>query len=108
MNTHPSLLIHQQDQIELVLTALATLEPNQHHGAQARALRELLTDRIKEDSAKKAQRYREAAQREWTRDGELEIDDGAPVSMGDDPGAYVQAWVWISNDQAGVEDSNET
>lgn len=29
------------------------------------------------------------------RDGEIEIDDGAPVSRGDDNGAYVQAWVWV-------------
>jgi hypothetical protein len=27
--------------------------------------------------------------------GELEIDENAPVSRGDDPGAYVQAWVWV-------------
>ena len=29
------------------------------------------------------------------RDGELEIDDDAVVSRGDDDGAYVQAWVWV-------------
>ncbi len=28
-------------------------------------------------------------------DGELEIDDNAVVSHGDDNGAYVQAWVWV-------------
>jgi hypothetical protein len=28
-------------------------------------------------------------------DGELEIDDNALVSHGDDNGAYVQAWVWV-------------
>lgn len=30
-------------------------------------------------------------------DGELEIDDGAPVSTGDDDGAYVQCWVWVAD-----------
>ena len=28
-------------------------------------------------------------------DGELEIDDNAIVSYGEDNGAYVQAWVWV-------------
>jgi hypothetical protein len=28
-------------------------------------------------------------------DGEVEVDSGAVVSRGDDPGAYVQAWVWV-------------
>jgi hypothetical protein len=29
------------------------------------------------------------------RDGELEIDEGAVVSEGDDNGAYVSAWLWV-------------
>jgi hypothetical protein len=29
------------------------------------------------------------------REGELEFDDTALVSEGDDNGAYVQAWVWV-------------
>ena len=29
------------------------------------------------------------------REGDIEIDDDAVVSDGDDNGAYVQAWVWI-------------
>lgn len=31
------------------------------------------------------------------KEGDLEIDDNAAVSIGSDPGAYVQAWVWIDN-----------
>lgn len=31
-------------------------------------------------------------------DGELEIDDNAIVSEGDENGAYVAAWVWVSFD----------
>ena len=30
------------------------------------------------------------------REGELELDPGATVSIGDDNGAYVQTWMWIS------------
>lgn len=29
------------------------------------------------------------------RDGEVEVDDNAVVSEGEDNGAYVQAWVWV-------------
>lgn len=32
------------------------------------------------------------------REGELEIDDNATVSFGDDNGAYVQAWLWVRFD----------
>ena len=37
----------------------------------------------------------EFAQERHEREGELEIDEGAKVSEGDDNGAYVQAWVWV-------------
>ena len=29
-------------------------------------------------------------------DGETEVDDNAEVSEGDDNGAYVQAWIWVT------------
>ena len=35
--------------------------------------------------------------REWHEDeGEVEIDDNAQLSEGNDNGCYVQAWVWAS------------
>lgn len=46
--------------------------------------------------------YREAADTKWGREGECEIDDGAVVSVSDDDGAYVAAWVWISDEEAGI------
>jgi hypothetical protein len=49
-----------------------------------------------------AEAYREAA-REQCRDGELEVDDGAVVSFGGDPGAYVAAWIWVSDEDAGIK-----
>lgn len=30
-------------------------------------------------------------------DGEIEIDDNALVSRGEDAGCYVQAWVWVAD-----------
>lgn len=46
--------------------------------------------------------YVEAADRVWGRDGEIEIDEGTIVSISEDGGAYVQAWVWVYADQAGL------
>ena len=30
------------------------------------------------------------------REGECEVDDNAKLSEGDDNGAYVQAWIWVT------------
>jgi len=46
--------------------------------------------------------YRAAAEEKWgARDG-IDIDAGAPVSGSNDAGAYVQAWVWVSDAEAGI------
>lgn len=42
-------------------------------------------------------RYIKAARRMWHREGEIEIDDWPLISPSED-GAYVQAWVWVYND----------
>jgi hypothetical protein len=51
--------------------------------------------------------YRARARQTRGRDGDIEFDEGAEVSMNDDPhgseGAYVQAWVWVRNAE-GAED----
>ena len=45
------------------------------------------------------QAYRDAAHRIWHDDGRIEIDDDAQISRGDSNGAYVQAWVWVNDDE---------
>lgn len=35
-------------------------------------------------------------------DETLEVDDDAPISRSD-YGAFVNAWVWVSNEEAGIE-----
>lgn len=35
---------------------------------------------------------------------ELEVDDDAVVSQGED-GAFVMSWAWVSNSQAGIDKS---
>lgn len=41
-----------------------------------------------------------AAQKDFAVEGELEVDDNAPVSTTDEniEGAYVSAWVWVSKE----------
>ena len=46
--------------------------------------------------------YRKAAKALHEDEGEVEIDDGAMVSEGDDDGAYVAAWVWVNKLDAGI------
>lgn len=43
--------------------------------------------------------YIRAAKVMYEEEGEIEIDDMAIVSLGDDRGAYVQAWLWVPEDE---------
>lgn len=48
--------------------------------------------------------YLEAAQ-ELGSEGDLEFDDNACVSLGDDKGAYVMSWTWVSLDRIPMPDN---
>lgn len=37
-----------------------------------------------------------------TKEGTIECDEGALVSEGDDPGAYVMTWTWVTVEAAGL------
>lgn len=41
--------------------------------------------------------YRKRA-RDLYADDDIAIDDDAVISRGDEPGAYVQAWVWVPDE----------
>jgi DNA repair photolyase len=47
-------------------------------------------------------KFVEAAKEKFVRGGHIEIDDPTVVSFSADFGAYVQAWVWVSDEEAGV------
>jgi len=47
-------------------------------------------------------RYVDYAQDNLEQEGEIEFDDDAEVSLSDDGGAYVQAWVWVPAGGAGM------
>lgn len=63
-------------------------------------IRELGVETTKDPHAKSAWEI-------YHRDGELEIDDFTVISYGEDPGAYVMGWVWISDETAGVSPEGE-
>jgi hypothetical protein len=39
--------------------------------------------------------FRNRARALYGEEGQIEVDEDAKVSVGDDEGAYVQAWVWV-------------
>lgn len=48
------------------------------------------------------EQYRAVARAQYHCDGEIEIDENAPLSQADgnpDGGCYVQAWVWVSDEE---------
>jgi len=48
-----------------------------------------------------------ADQSDRLREGELELDISAKISEGDDNGAYIQTWMWVSFDGTKFDKSGE-
>lgn len=72
-------------------------------GDDANGVRIHLEDKVAEFNDPDRQKYVRAARDKHHRDGEIEVDEDACISKGDDPGAYVQAWVWVYAEDAGVK-----
>ena len=90
--------------IERALSALRVLSAKLDSSASSEAFGEAQAaiKALDEYSAEQAtfQPYRDVAKATYEREGTLEIDDGAPVSLSEqDGGAYVQMWRWIGNDE---------
>lgn len=53
--------------------------------------------KVDKDGLTKKQRedYIRRAKEQYYEEGAVEIDDNAKISVGSDPGVYVQAWVWV-------------
>ena len=74
------------------------LEPGEVETRGMDYVRERIAHYTKIDN-REAANYRAAV---VTREGDLEMDEGAVVSV-DDDGAYVQCWKWVSSEDAGLE-----
>lgn len=92
------------DESELALVKDALRYAIQNNRAGAMTLLDHIEEKVSIFDADDP--YRAAAQEKAT--DELEIDDDAIVSEGGDPGAWVHAWIWITDGEAGVDRDEET
>lgn len=60
-------------------------------------IRAEIVDYLKAAASDEAQAFVQAAMRHHHKDGEVEIDGDALVSLGSEDGAYVEAWVFVTN-----------
>lgn len=67
---------------------------------QMTALQASIEEAMEKVRANEGSAHRAAAQ-DRANDN-LQVDDDAIVSLGDDPGCWVHAWIWISDTKAGV------
>ena len=73
---------------DLLTAAKAVEQPSSELRHAIEAVEELLSD-------SRRQQILGLARGTLAREGELEFDDDAIASEGDDNGAYLQAWVWV-------------
>ena len=52
--------------------------------------------------------FRNRAKELYHEGGQIEVDDNARVSIGDDGGGYVQAWVWVPLSEKPLTGSRQT
>lgn len=90
-------ILLSDEQIAIIKKALLAVG-----GDDANGVRIHIEDKVAEHDDPDRQKYVKAAQDKIHKDGEVEIDDDADISKGEDPGAYVQAWVWVYAEDAGV------
>jgi hypothetical protein len=56
--------------------------------------------------AGQSQEYIVRAAALYEREGEIEIDDDAAVSLGADAGAYVQGWLWVPDEEIAEDEED--
>ena len=89
---------HQRATVTHLVMSSSDLTVLERRLGRTHAICKRLRDALADCTIPRLQHYRAAARRHH-RDGELEIDPGAVVSKGDDPGAYVMAWLWIDDSE---------
>lgn len=96
----------QPDQLLLIQETLAVSLLMDGDTSKELALMTFIDDWKKNARSDLHKRYFQAAVEAYHRDGETEVteegDDTVMVSPSDDGGAYVMAWVWVSDDEADI------
>jgi len=93
----------EDQELALIDAALRSARGDQPEDPDAIALADRIAAKIAEGKEPWRADYINAVE----TDDELEVDDDAIVSEGGDPGAWVMAWVWITDAQAGHEEEDE-
>ena len=94
----------EEDKWKLILKALKVLTVKEAKQAADEIKRRMAEEKDKNGTIAA---YRATADERYGHDGELEFDDDAVVSLGDDPGAYVMCWRWVDADDAKVETGDD-
>lgn len=97
----------RKDQLTMLKSLLPKVRNPGKHRSAIRALLSEISVATAEQKNPTLRKYADAARAEYYEEGELEFDDGAVVSHGDDAGAYVMCWRWVDDDTAGVEDDTD-
>jgi len=100
-----------------VITTLAPYVAKDDAKLPRKEFLRLVADRIKDDigesnGGEDDAAFISAAKDNYTgcggeySDGDINVDDDAVVSQSD-KGAYVAAWVWVTNEEAGIEGEDD-
>ena len=89
------------------IKAIAALLASHPDKDAAKVSLQILAERSGANSNAEDIRAYQAGADKLARDGEIEVDDEATVSMGGDGGAYVQAWLWVSDEVAGIDSDKD-
>ncbi|MTH61131.1 hypothetical protein [Paracoccus litorisediminis] len=98
----PSLTVRE---MEKIVESLCYFHDEHGRMSEAQELVGMFAEMIAEEKDPEQRRlidaYRNGVE---TQDGEMELDLDAEVSLGDDPGAYVMVWKWVTSSEADVCD----
>lgn len=98
MSSESTYLYLSKEELGLISGAMAILVAQPFKDIQVK-----VNERLKEMADPEIQaRHRAYRDAFPMKDGVAECDDGALVSEGDDPGAYVMGWIWVTNADAGL------
>ena len=86
------------EELSLLEAALGLLTVKQAVDLRAR-LKATVAETIDPENQRIIDAYRAGL---VVEDGECEMDDDAEVSIGEDDGAYVMTWTWVTSEEAGL------
>lgn len=87
----------KSEELDIIVAALSTLTIKTAVDLRS-AIQEGINLSLNRTAKDQDAAYVLAAQRQYSKDNVCEIDEDALVSIGDGPGAYVMAWVWVAPD----------